>query len=94
MLQASIGTEVAGWQGVATRLFALKRPPLKFSIDEPTPLLSPETRREGRKALVCGLSLARLITAKLDILDDAVRMERDAFRERLERFLRQSQFEI
>jgi hypothetical protein len=28
--------------------------------------LSPETHREGGQALVCGLSLARLNTAKLD----------------------------
>ena len=59
MLQASIGTEVAGWQGVATRLFALKRPPLKFSIDGPTPLLSPETRWEGGKARKSGMPYAR-----------------------------------
>ena len=32
--------------------------------------------------------------AKLELLDDAVRMERTAFRERLENFLRQNSFEI
>ena len=32
--------------------------------------------------------------AKLSLLDDAVRMPRDAFRERLERFLRENGFEI
>jgi hypothetical protein len=32
--------------------------------------------------------------AKLDILDDALKMERDAFRERLENFLRENEFEI
>jgi hypothetical protein len=32
--------------------------------------------------------------AKLSILDDAVRMERDKFRERLERFLRENGFEL
>ena len=32
--------------------------------------------------------------AKLSILDDAVRMERGAFRERLERFLKENEFEI
>jgi hypothetical protein len=32
--------------------------------------------------------------AKLSILDDAVRMERDAYRERLEKFLREHGFEI
>jgi len=34
------------------------------------------------------------VKAKLDILDDAMRMERTAFRERLENFLRQNGFEI
>jgi hypothetical protein len=32
--------------------------------------------------------------AKLSLLDDAVSMPRGAFRERLERFLRQNEFEI
>jgi hypothetical protein len=32
--------------------------------------------------------------AKLDILDDAVRMERSTFQERIERFLRENNFEI
>jgi hypothetical protein len=32
--------------------------------------------------------------AKLSILDDAMTMEREAFRERLEKFLRQAGFEI
>jgi len=32
--------------------------------------------------------------AKLSLPDDAVKMERDAFRERLERFLRENGFEI
>ena len=32
--------------------------------------------------------------AKLDILADAMSMEREAFRERLERFLRQNGFEL
>jgi hypothetical protein len=32
--------------------------------------------------------------AKLEILDDAMSMERDAYRERLERFLRQNGFQI
>jgi len=32
--------------------------------------------------------------AMLDILDDAVRMPREAFRERLERFLHENGFEI
>ena len=32
--------------------------------------------------------------AKLDILADAIRMDRPAFRERLENFLRQNGFEI
>ena len=34
------------------------------------------------------------VRAKLSILDDAVKMERTAFRERLENFLRQNGFEI
>jgi hypothetical protein len=34
------------------------------------------------------------VKAKLEILDDAVRMEPGAFRTRLENFLRQNQFEI
>jgi hypothetical protein len=34
------------------------------------------------------------VRAKLDILDDAMTMPRDAFRERLENFLRQNGFEI
>ena len=32
--------------------------------------------------------------ARLEILDDAMRMERTAFRERLEKFLRENEFEI
>jgi hypothetical protein len=32
--------------------------------------------------------------AKLSILDDAMRMPREAFRERLEKFLRENEFEI
>ena len=32
--------------------------------------------------------------AKLDILRDALRMERDAYRERVERFLRRNGFEL
>jgi hypothetical protein len=32
--------------------------------------------------------------AKLELLDDAVRMERTAFREKMENFLRQNSFEI
>ncbi len=32
--------------------------------------------------------------AKLSILDDAMRMERTAFRERLENFLRENDFEL
>jgi hypothetical protein len=32
--------------------------------------------------------------AKLSLLDDAVRMERSAFRERLERFLKENGFEL
>ena len=32
--------------------------------------------------------------ASLTILDDAMKMEREAFRERLEKFLRQAGFEI
>jgi hypothetical protein len=37
---------------------------------------------------------AHSVRAKLSILDDAVNMERNAFRERLEQFLKESGFEI
>jgi hypothetical protein len=49
----------------------LKRPPFRFSIDEPYSKPSPETRSEGGKAPRCGLSPARLITGKLDAKRDA-----------------------
>jgi len=37
---------------------------------------------------------ADAVRARLEILDDAMRMERSAFRERLEKFLRANGFEI
>jgi hypothetical protein len=37
---------------------------------------------------------ASSVKVKLDILDDAMRMDRTAFRERLENFLRENEFEI
>ncbi|MGH9753278.1 MAG: DUF1761 domain-containing protein [Blastocatellia bacterium] len=72
------------------KLIAFHNPPMHFKTD-----VKPDCIWIRSMTSDHGIQrTASAAKAKLDILNDAMRMEREAFRERLEKFLRENGFEI
>lgn len=76
----------------ALREIAFHHGPCHFKTD-PKPDIGAIWIRQYRSSHGVAREIAG-VKSKLDMLDDAVRMDRTAFRERLERFLRENGFEI